>query len=126
MQSDYERAIELYEKIAGWSVKNNLMRYSVKEYLLKAGLCHLAFDIVGAEKALDRYRDLDPTFEGEREGVLLFELVETIKNKDPEAFSDQLFKYHQVSRMDQWKKEICQRIKNGIEKGEIEGEDEFA
>ena len=35
------------------------MRWSVKEYLLKAGICNLATgDMVGVKAALERYRDM--------------------------------------------------------------------
>jgi alpha-soluble NSF attachment protein len=38
----YEQAIALYEKVAGKSIDNNLLKYSVKGYFFRAGLCHLA------------------------------------------------------------------------------------
>ena len=40
--ADYYKAIENYEKVAKSSVSNNLMKWSVKDYFLKAGICHLA------------------------------------------------------------------------------------
>jgi alpha-soluble NSF attachment protein len=39
---DFPRAIEVFESCAAASVNNPLLKFSVKEYLLKAGLCHLA------------------------------------------------------------------------------------
>jgi len=41
-EAQYPRAIENYEKVAKVSMNNNLMRYSVKDYLFKAGIVHLA------------------------------------------------------------------------------------
>lgn len=41
LEADYYKAIEQYEKVAKSSINNNLMKWSVKEYLLKAGICHL-------------------------------------------------------------------------------------
>ena len=38
LESDYYKAIEQYEKVAASSVSNNLMKWSVKDYFLKAGL----------------------------------------------------------------------------------------
>lgn len=43
--NDYYKAIENYEKVAKSSINNNLMKWSVKEYLLKAGICHLAANV---------------------------------------------------------------------------------
>ena len=69
---DYYKAIELYEKVAKVSIQNNLMRWSVKEYLLKAGICHLCTgDQVGVNQALERYREIDPSFTQQREYQLL-------------------------------------------------------
>lgn len=45
LESDYQRAITNYEKVAQSSVDNNLMKWSVKEYFLKAGICHLASQV---------------------------------------------------------------------------------
>jgi len=38
---NYPLAIERYESVAQASLKSPLTRYSVKDYFLKAGLCHL-------------------------------------------------------------------------------------
>lgn len=37
----YDKAIEIFEKISKTSVDNNLLKWSVKEYFLKACLCYL-------------------------------------------------------------------------------------
>lgn len=42
MEGDYYKSVEHYEKVARSSVSNNLMKWSVKDYFLKAGICHLA------------------------------------------------------------------------------------
>ena len=45
LQADYYKSIENYEKVAKSSVSNNLMKWSVKDYFLKAGMCHLATNV---------------------------------------------------------------------------------
>ena len=45
LEGDYQRAVENYEKVANSSVNNNLMKWSVKDYFLKAGMCHLASQV---------------------------------------------------------------------------------
>ena len=123
LEGDYYKAIENYEKVAEQSINNNLMRYSVKDYFFKAGICHLATgDLVAAQRAVERYQQTDPSFAGQRECVLLTELCEAIEAKSPEQFTDRLFKFDQVSRMDKWKTTILVRVKNAIE----EADDEFA
>lgn len=42
LDNDYYKAITNYERIGRSSINNNLMKWSVKDYLLKAGICHLA------------------------------------------------------------------------------------
>ena len=45
LEGDYYKAIGNYEKVAKSSLNNNLMKWSVKEYYLKAGICHLATNV---------------------------------------------------------------------------------
>ncbi|OAL49954.1 alpha-soluble NSF attachment protein [Pyrenochaeta sp. DS3sAY3a] len=113
---DYYKAIALFEKVAKTSIQNNLMRWSVKEYLLKAGICQLCTgDEVGVNKALERYRELDPSFVQQREHQLLSDLATAVQDGDQEAFADKLFQYDQLSKLDKWKTTLLLRIKNTIE-----------
>jgi len=92
------------------------MRWSVKEYLLKAGICHLCTgDLVGTNVALDKYRELDPSFTQQREHQLLVDLAGAVEEKDQEAFADKLFQYDQLSKLDKWKTTLLLRIKGAIE-----------
>ncbi|KAF4636731.1 hypothetical protein G7Y89_g1355 [Cudoniella acicularis] len=120
LEGDYYKAIEHYEKVSASAVSNNLMKWSVKDYFLKAGLCHLANnDMVATNRALEKYRDMDPTFPSTREHQLLIDLSEAVEAGDQEAFADKLFQYDQLSKLDKWKTTILLRIKNAIEeKGE--------
>ncbi|KZF19869.1 vesicular-fusion protein Sec17 [Xylona heveae TC161] len=120
LEGDYYKGIENFEKVAKTSVNNNLMKYSVKEYLLKAGICHLATnDMVGTGRAIEGYRELDQTFASTREHQLLVDLAEAVEQGDQEAFSDKLFQFDQLSKLDKWKTTLLLRVKNNIEeKGE--------
>ncbi|KAE8353492.1 soluble NSF attachment protein [Aspergillus coremiiformis] len=116
LEGDYYKAIEHYEKIGRSSISNNLMKWSVKDYFLKAGVCHLATnDLVATNRALENYRDIDTTFASTREHQLLVDLVQTIEQGDQEAFADKLFQYDQLSKLDKWKTTLLLRIKNNIE-----------
>ncbi|MCJ1350083.1 MAG: vesicular-fusion protein S17 [Icmadophila ericetorum] len=120
LEGEYYKSIENYEKVAKSSVNNNLMKWSVKDYFLKAGICHLASgDIVASTRALESYRDLDNTFASTREHQLLTDLAEAVEQGDQEVFADKLFQYDQLSKLDKWKTTILLRVKSGIEeKGE--------
>lgn len=99
------------------------MRYSVKEYFLKAGICHLASgDMVAVRRALERYREMDPAFATQRECMLLSDLCEAVEDQSQEQFTDKLFQFDQISKLDKWKTTILVRVKNEIG----EADDEFA
>jgi len=120
LDSDYYKAIENYDRVSAVSVTNNLMKWSVKDYFLKAALCHLATgDLVATNRAMEKYREMDPTFPSTREHQLIVDLSETVEAGDQEAFADKLFQYDQMSKLDKWKTTILLRIKSAIEeKGE--------
>lgn len=110
-----------FEKVADSSLDNNLMKYSVKEYWMKAGLCILATkDLVSARRNLDRYKEKDPSFAAQRECQLLSDLIEAVEAGNQEAFTDKLYAYDQMSRLDKWKSEILLKIKNQIEEADNE------
>ncbi|KAF2860868.1 TPR-like protein [Piedraia hortae CBS 480.64] len=116
LDGDYAKATSLYERIAKSSINNNLMKWSVKDYLLKAGACHLCSDDnVAIEKALSSYRDLDPSFPSTREYQLLIDIKDSLTECDDEKFSDKLFQFDQMSKLDKWKTTIFLRIKEIIE-----------
>ncbi|BAE59815.1 protein required for fusion of vesicles in vesicular transport, alpha-SNAP [Aspergillus flavus] len=116
LEGDYYKAIEHYERIGRSSISNNLMKWSVKDYFLKAGICHLATnDLVATNRALENYRDIDNTFVSTREHQLLIDLVQTIEQGDQEAFADKLYQFDQLSKLDKWKTTLLLRIKNNIE-----------
>ncbi|KAI1169494.1 alpha-soluble NSF attachment protein [Nemania sp. FL0916] len=115
LEADYYKATQHYEKIIEASINNNLLRYSVKEYFLKSGICHLATeDLVGTNRAIERYREMDPTFATTREHQLLVDLAASVENQDSGDFEDKLYQYDQMSKLDKWKTEILLRIKNNI------------
>ena len=41
----YDRAIELFERVASKSLENNLTKYSVRDYLLKSFICVLCLNV---------------------------------------------------------------------------------
>lgn len=116
LEGDYYKAIENFDKVSTASLNNNLMKWSVKDYFLKSGLCHLAVgDLVAANRAVEKYRDQDPSFANTREHQLLVDLSEAIDAGDQEIFADKLFQYDQISKLDKWKTTLLLKIKNSIE-----------
>ncbi|KAI9724219.1 MAG: vesicular-fusion protein S17 [Chrysothrix sp. TS-e1954] len=118
---EYGKSAAEFEKVARESINNNLMRWSVKEYLLKAGIVHLASgDMVAVKRALESYVELDNSFAQQREYLLLTNLVEAVDASDQEAFSDHLYQYDRMSKLDKWKTGLLLKVKESIEQ---QGED---
>jgi alpha-soluble NSF attachment protein len=121
LEGDYYKAVQNFEKVADSSLENHLMKYSVKDYWFKAGLCILATkDLVSARRNLERYIEKDPSFAAQRECQLLSDLIEAIEAGNQEVFTDKLYAYDQMSRLDKWKTEILVRVKNQIEEADSE------
>ncbi|KAJ5688767.1 Tetratricopeptide-like helical [Penicillium macrosclerotiorum] len=119
LEGDYYKSINIYERISRQSITNNLMRWSVKDYFLKGGICHLATkDFVETGRAFESYREIDPTFTSTREHQLLVDLLQAVEAGDQEGFADKLFQFDQLSKLDKWKTTLLLRIKNSIEEAE--------
>lgn len=110
----YERAVELFEGIAEAAIKNKLLRFGARDHLLRAGLCRCMLDKIGAQRALDKYRELDSSFPESREDELLEAVLKAMEKGDAEAFTDAVYKYDQISKLDPWKTSLLLKMKNGI------------
>lgn len=57
----YDKAIQIYEAVAKNSLNNNLLKYSVKGYLLNAGLCQICGkDTIAVQNAIENYQVSSP------------------------------------------------------------------
>ena len=114
-QKDYKRAIEIYEQVGIASLESNLLKFSVKDYLLRAGLCRLATGELGAVvNALERYEGMDATFATTREGVLLRDLTTAFEAQDEDIFTTKVREFDEISRLDAQKTSLLLEIKNQI------------
>lgn len=120
----YPMAVEIYEEIAKQSLNNNLLKYSVKGYLLNAGLCQLCRgDAVAIANALEKYQDLDPTFSGTRENKFLADLAAALDEEDVTKFTDVVKEFDSMTRLDAWKTTLLLRIKEAVKAKELEEDD---
>lgn len=116
---DFKRAIDIYERVAQASLDNNLTKWSVSQYLFKAGLCHLVLgsqnnDVTEATSALEKYKEWHAQFEGSRECKFLEDILKAWEDKDTEKFTDVVFEYDQISKLDPWKSGLLLAIKNHL------------
>jgi len=113
----YEKSIEIYEQVAAASLDNNLTQWGCKEYFMRAILCYLASDdVVSAERALQRYRDMQASFNSTRECRLCDDIIKACRNNSVEEFTDAVADFNTISPLDSWKTSILLRVKNTITK----------
>jgi len=113
---ELQDAIRIFETEGEKALQNNLLQYSAKDKFLSAGILHLCSgDSVTVNLAVDKYRTLDPRFEGSREGELLASLAESLENQDVDTFTDKLGEYDAITRLDAWKTEFLVKAKTLIE-----------
>jgi alpha-soluble NSF attachment protein len=117
----YQEAITIFEQEANKALGNNLLQYGAKEHLLKAGILHLVVgDTVTVNNKVEEYRSLDPRFASSREGELFAGLAEAFNEPDGEKFSDVLFEYDKVTKLDAWKTEFLVKAKEKMSGGAAE------
>lgn len=124
LAKDYPRAIEVFESVAQAALSSGLLKYGAREHLLKAGLCKLCLgDVVAAERAVDAYASMDPSFASSREGRLLADVVKAVSDGDEPQFTSTVFEFDSISKLDEWKTTILLRIKNQIKAADTGEED---
>ncbi|KAJ3343649.1 nuA3 HAT complex component nto1 [Gonapodya sp. JEL0774] len=112
----YDLAVEKFEYVAAASVDNNLTKWSVREHLLKAGLCHLASgDIVATKRAVENYQTMDVTFASTREFTFLKDLIDAVEAGDEQLFTDTVFEFDRMTKLDAWKTTLLLRAKKSLE-----------
>ncbi|KAH9290395.1 hypothetical protein KI387_034512, partial [Taxus chinensis] len=103
----YSKAVQIYEDVAQKSINNNLLKYSVKGYLLNAGLCLICNgDTVAINNSLEKYQELDPTFSGTRECKFLADLAAAIDEEDVEKFTDVVKEFDSMTRLSTGRREV--------------------
>jgi len=110
----YDKAIQIYQDVATSSLENSLLKYSAKEYMFRAALCHLCVDTLNAQHALERYLQQYPAFQDSREYKLVKTLIEHLEEQNLDAFTDTIKEYDEISRLDQWFTTILLKIKKQL------------
>lgn len=116
---NYEKAIQIYEQVATSSLESSLLKYSAKEYMFRATLCHLCVDLTNAKIAVEKYEEMYPAFQDSRECKLLKALTTHLEDQNVDAFTDTVKDYDSISRLDQWYTTMLLRIKKSINAEDI-------
>lgn len=112
------KAYTLYESVATSSVSDTLQRFSVRDYLFRAGLCRLAdgdADLVDTQRAFTHYATLDPSFAATREHKLLTSIHDALVEDDVEKFAADLAEFDKVHSLDDWKTKVLLMVKARFE-----------
>ncbi|KAI9483172.1 MAG: soluble NSF attachment protein [Benjaminiella poitrasii] len=116
----YDVAIEKYEQVAASAVDDPLLKWSLKDYCFKAGLCHLCTgDVVKTTQALSNYCNMDMSFESTREYGLLKGIIECIDQGDVDHFTQLVYDYDKLTRLDAWKTAVLLKIKKSMDSDEL-------
>ena len=74
--------------------------------------------MVGATRKLTEYRAQNNDFASSREFQLLNDLKEAVEQGEQDMFSDKLFQFDQMRKLDKWETTILLRIKEHIQEKE--------
>jgi alpha-soluble NSF attachment protein len=121
-QEDYKKAISIYEKVAKDSLENSALKWSVKDYLFRALLCHFVMNakthrLETVQSKLEQYLDLCPMLDNTREKGLIEDLIEDFNNDNPDSFADHVFKFDEIIKLDNWTAKVLLEIKKALETG---------
>lgn len=113
---EYQVAIDNFERVASDSVDNQLTKWSIKEYFLKAGLCSMCIgDIVKTQQLLAKYCAIDLTFENTREYQFLSGIQSCIENNDQDLFTQKVYEFDKLTKLDNWKVSLLLKIKKSMD-----------
>ena len=112
---DLLRAAQIYDEMGTRCLDSNLLKYNAKGYFLQCVMCHLANgDAIASSQCLQKFYNLDFTFQDSREGKFSEQLVECVENFDSDGFATACFEYDRISKLDPWKTSILVKVKRSI------------
>jgi len=112
----YPRAIKIFEDVGRDYSENSNLKYNAKNYFFMAGLCHLANCLYTKETYLDvssaveKYQDLDPSFDTQRECKFFIDAVAALEELDVTLFETNLDEYKRIKDLDKWQSVLLDRI----------------
>ena len=90
----YDRAIKIFDQLATTCLDNNLTKWNFRDHAFRAVLCHLCnTDIVAANRALEKYSGLEPSFATSRECKMLDQVIKAVEGHDVESFTNSVADY---------------------------------
>ncbi|ORX55991.1 TPR-like protein [Piromyces finnis] len=116
----YEKAIDIFLKVANISKKLNKSWYPTDKYILNAGLCQLIQNLKNdilpnkLKNILRFCLKFNENFKNSKEYTFLKKLIFSIEKKDPENFVQILQEYDKYTPFETWKLKLLLQIKQFI------------
>lgn len=118
LEGEYALAAKLFEDIGKAALESRLLKYGARDHFLRAGMCYCVEDEVAASQALERYREMDTSFPCSREDDLLSKIVASLADSDVESFTNAVYEFDKISKLDDWKTTVLLKIKGSIRDAE--------
>jgi alpha-soluble NSF attachment protein len=125
-EADYKKAVDLFEKCATQALDSELGKWSASEYMYKATLCHFVLESKSGEskdtaELLEKYIEQHPALENARECKFLKGIIEAFDKDDVEKFTEIVFKFDSVLKLDNWTSKLLLKIKDVLKEGVQQG-----
>lgn len=119
----YEISIKTFEELGFECIKNEKLNlFSAKKHFMHAIFCMLAReDNIAAQNSFIKYSNIDFTFSDSREGKLCCDLIDAMDKQDSNLFSEILYEYDNISKLNNWETSILLDAKESmIDNSEID------
>lgn len=111
----YDDAIDTYERLIREGMENHLLRFSVHEYCYMALLCVACKnDIVGVEKKITEYCQINPAFENDNRHKFITEILVAWNENDVDKFTQVTFEFDNLHKLERICVVLLLRIKKFI------------
>lgn len=115
---NFDVSASTYDALGREALTTNLGKFNAKKWFTNALFCTLARgDTVAAQNRMGEYAQLDYTFEGTREWVLVEGLIKACDEFDTQGFADACAEYDKIKRFDPWTTRVLLTIKRSIDTG---------
>eukprot|EP00924_Labyrinthula_sp_SR-Ha-C_P016634 maker-scaffold_6-snap-gene-10.5-mRNA-1 protein AED:0.05 eAED:0.05 QI:96/1/1/1/0.66/0.5/4/933/309 len=110
------KAASLFERLGDACLESNLLKFNARKHFFHCCLCHLARnDLVAVELKYEEFVQRDYSWKDSREGKLIESIISCLKDEDVDKFSDVLFAYDQISRLDPLQTSLLLKTKRALE-----------
>lgn len=116
IRKDYHKSAKIFDEVSLGCLKNKYLKYSGPIHHQNAIFCYLAnHDYVGAERAAEKYKEEDYTFNDDKNSQIIEDLINSCMNFDDDLFKSAISQLDQQKRFQPWVLDILLDIKLKLE-----------